>query len=121
MRTEKVLVLSVAEAKEALETFYIDMLSGDKNLLLEYIHTGDCPCPKLNLLSAKQIAEHYVELGIADTTLAMQHPDVTQIQVQIGDYDYVTVWDVEDRHPTERMPGHPNYVAPTALMASVGQ
>lgn len=107
MQKKSVLVLSLAEAKEALFDFWADVVVNDRANIRELISKGTpinghgSPLvPDISNWSDTDIAKQFGDLELGNK-LAKEN-NVDQIVVECKDYVNVVVWDIENVPPDER-------------------
>ncbi len=86
MKLQKVLILSLDEAKEALVQFWADVLA-DRASVVELLQQGKLDIPDFAEMEAAEVANQYGDLCLGDKLLE-QDESVDLVVVQVGDWTY---------------------------------
>ena len=86
MNTNKVLILTLEEAKESLVQFWADVLA-DRANTVEQLREGKLSIPDIADYNASQIADQYGELCLGEKLLE-QDESLDLVLVQTGDFTY---------------------------------
>jgi hypothetical protein len=92
MEKQRFLVLSVAEAKEALAKFYADFLTNDPANTLEMIRESKLhdSVPDVMNMADDKVADLYGELCLGEALLIADET-IDMVAVKIGDFHYEMV------------------------------
>ena len=91
MEIRSIVILTVAEALDALYNWYADMIINDRQNVLDHLKEGKIGeiCPNLNSFTPREIAERYAELEI----LPFGYTECKQVAIEIpSEFTYIVVW-----------------------------
>ena len=86
MKSQKVLIVTVDEAKEALVQFWADVLA-DRAHVVELLQEGKLDIPRLAEMDAAEIASQYSDLCLGDKLLK-DDASADLVVVQVGEWSY---------------------------------